>query len=538
MARKSQLWFPNEFTNVKEIHHPETEIDQIVGLGLQRSKAYILGDIAYSGKLPSYLHLECTTAGTTAETEPTITGKVEGNTITDGTAVWTVKKFGGGSSGGVQLADVTGVGYDKATGRVSITWTDPDDVTYQGASLARWAGTKLVRKVGSSPASVSDGTVVVDSKVKNQYSTTAFVDTGLTDGTVYYYRLFPYTDAGTYTAGTAFGATPNKLTTTMTVNKTVDAYGIANSLVEVATVTTNGDGPITATSSDTSIGTVSVSNNKIYAVPVSNGTITITINQLAGIEYGSAGPDTISVTVVLLSPALRNNTPAQIQYAAQHDLASSLWDIGDYFEMTLNGNWTCVNHTITLSNYVVRCVLIGINHNASKEGNHLLHFQMGKNTDNVDIAFDCSETHDGDGSNGWETCHMRKITMANLYSTIIPANWRNVIATTTKYTKFNSNVSATEDKCFLLAEYEVFGEIMNEYIKEEQNYQQQYEYYANGNSKVRYSHKKTYNKINWWFRSGDSRGFYNIGYPSDGSIISGYNYNHFDFGVSPCFSIG
>lgn len=37
---------------------------------LARNKAYSVGDIAYSPNLPSYLYLECTTAGTTGVTEP------------------------------------------------------------------------------------------------------------------------------------------------------------------------------------------------------------------------------------------------------------------------------------------------------------------------------------------------------------------------------------------------------------------------------------------------------------------------------------
>jgi hypothetical protein len=37
---------------------------------LARNKEYSVGDIAYSPNLPSYLYLECTTAGTTGETEP------------------------------------------------------------------------------------------------------------------------------------------------------------------------------------------------------------------------------------------------------------------------------------------------------------------------------------------------------------------------------------------------------------------------------------------------------------------------------------
>lgn len=58
---------------------------------LQRKKAYKVGDIVYSSKLPSWAYLECTQAGTTGNTEPnlsTISGGVE---VNDGSVKWTVK---------------------------------------------------------------------------------------------------------------------------------------------------------------------------------------------------------------------------------------------------------------------------------------------------------------------------------------------------------------------------------------------------------------------------------------------------------------
>lgn len=39
---------------------------------LQRNKAYKVGDIVYSAKMPSWAYLECTQAGTTAATEPNL----------------------------------------------------------------------------------------------------------------------------------------------------------------------------------------------------------------------------------------------------------------------------------------------------------------------------------------------------------------------------------------------------------------------------------------------------------------------------------
>lgn len=82
--------------------------------------------------------------------------------------------------------------------QVTIKWTDPDDLIYEGVTLASWSGTKILRKEGSYPVSESDGILVVDSKVKNQYSVTGYIDSGLTNDTNYYYTLFPYTEDNAY----------------------------------------------------------------------------------------------------------------------------------------------------------------------------------------------------------------------------------------------------------------------------------------------------------------------------------------------------
>lgn len=58
---------------------------------LARNKSYSVGSIAYSPNLPSYLYLECTTAGTTGATEPDMSTVSGGAILNDGTAQFTVK---------------------------------------------------------------------------------------------------------------------------------------------------------------------------------------------------------------------------------------------------------------------------------------------------------------------------------------------------------------------------------------------------------------------------------------------------------------
>ena len=126
-----------------------------------------------------------------------------------------ISNFPGGSgsgTGGITLAPVDGVTTLVSSGKVYVKWTDPSDITIDDAPLATWAGTLLVRKAGSAPTSRRDGTVVLDSKTRNQYSTEYFCDSGLSDETTYYYKFFPYTTSNAYTdsAEDEFTATPTK----------------------------------------------------------------------------------------------------------------------------------------------------------------------------------------------------------------------------------------------------------------------------------------------------------------------------------------
>lgn len=92
--------------------------------------------------------------------------------------------------------------------QVSLTWTDPGDETSGGQVVAEWEFTRIVRKVGSAPANQNDGVIVVDSTEKNQYMSEPFVDTGLTNGTTYYYGAFACSAAGAWSDGTFVSAVP------------------------------------------------------------------------------------------------------------------------------------------------------------------------------------------------------------------------------------------------------------------------------------------------------------------------------------------
>ena len=61
---------------------------------LQQGKQYVAGDIVYSKNLNKGCYLLCTQGGTTGDSEPQLINKNVGETVTDGTVVWTVQKVG------------------------------------------------------------------------------------------------------------------------------------------------------------------------------------------------------------------------------------------------------------------------------------------------------------------------------------------------------------------------------------------------------------------------------------------------------------
>ena len=184
--------------------------------------------------------------------------------------------------------------------------------------------------------------------------------------------------------------------------------------------------------------------------------------------------------------------------------------MGDKVGIAVNGSFGGLSY-----NNTVYAFILGFNHNSSVEGGNSIHFQFGKTAAGVDIAFVNSYGSTGTGfcmntsntnSGGWNNSYMRK-TICPAFLAALPTAWRNIIAACTKYsdnTGGGSNtasyVTATSDKIWLLSEMEVQG--TRSYANSaEANYQKQYDYYKNGNSKAKYQHTATTNACYWWLRS-------------------------------------
>lgn len=276
-------------------------------------------------------------------------------------------------------------------------------------------------------------------------------------------------------------------------------------------------------------------------------------------EGGVTKTTTTPVSVTSISNTLASNSWATIRAVSDAGKGSNYWSVGDAKGITINGK---VGAT-TISNLSISVFILGFNHNASREGNNRIHFQIGKingtlvglvdgNYGNYtsttgDFTMNTSNTNSG----GWNNSHMRKTVLgsnsasatspaANTLLAALPADLRAVMKPATKYSDNTgggsdaaSYVTSTTDLLPLLSEFEYHG--ARSYANSaEKNYQAQYDYYRAGNSKVHYRHNATGTAAFVWCRSVNS-GYTNLfcRVYSDGS--ASYYTATYSWALAPCF---
>ena len=408
-----------------------------------------------------------------------------------------------------------------------------------------------------------------------------FGGTPLSEGTDYEVTGNIATDAGNYTMaimgiGNYTGTlwvdwSIAKAQGSISVPASVDIIGAVGTQKQVTVVIGNGYGDIFATSSAPSVVTAVISGNVINLTLVSDGNATITINMVGNYQASA----TISVSAFIVSAVLSENTAATIRAVADNDLGENYWAVGDTYPVPLNGTVG----TKTYDNVTVWAYILGFNHNPEVEGEHLIHFGGFKTaqTGGIDICLDDSHyandstsgakwfnmNHSSDtNSGGWKGCDMRYDILGStdtnngeptttcatdpVSGTLMaafPADLRAVMRPATKYTDNtgggNNNasyVTATQDYMPFLAEFEVQG--ARSYANStEQNYQTQYAYYANGNSKVKYRQTSTGSAARWWCRSPDASNSNNFCAVDVNSSSTRYGHVSYSRGVSPAFFI-
>lgn len=307
---------------------------------------------------------------------------------------------------------------------------------------------------------------------------------------------------------------------------------------------------VTATLGSKSVTGVSVGGQARLKIPQEGKwTVSATSGLLVSVPQEISVPATIDIALV--AQELNDTSWAAIKQVSDANMGANYWSVGDCKEVTMNGK---VSDGLTLTNYSAWVFIIGFNHNAEREGNGIAFqgFKATKNGTSVCLAdfkynanlasgtwFNMNNAATNIG--GWQASLMRKNIMP-LIKAAFPAELQTVIKTSTIYTdnkggnpQTTTTPTATQDEVFILAEYEIFG--VQTYANGlEANYQQQYAYYAAGNSKVKYRHNATSSAGNWWERSpfsGDTRFFCYVNINGIASNASAY----YSYGCSPAFKV-
>ena len=225
------------------------------------------------------------------------------------------------------------------------------------------------------------------------------------------------------------------------------------------------------------------------------------------------------LTLRFAAVELNANSWAMIKEVSDAGQGANYWSVGDTKDVTLSGNWQNLN----VSNVTVKAFIIGFDHNSAVEGEHRIHFLMGKIGTKMVAFCDSQYGRETNGayfnmnttntnSGGWEDSRMRNTVLGNSNTpdnplqgslmAVLPEELRAVMKPVTKWTQNNLSVTATTDYAFLMAEFELFGNRTYAYSGEPSK-QAQYDYFKAGNSKIFYQHDKTTNAIYAWLRSPD-----------------------------------
>ena len=281
----------------------------------------------------------------------------------------------------------------------------------------------------------------------------------------------------------------------------------------------NVDSGATVTARKGSVVVSAVSKNGQAVLELDEaGTYTVSAS-----KDGTTTPDVKTATVPqeltlsFVSAELNTNSWEMIKTVSDAGQGANYWSVGDTKDVTLSGNWQRLN----VSNVTVKAFIIGFDHNSAVEGEHRIHFLMGK-IGTAMVAFCDSQYANQTGgayfnmntantnSGGWEASRMRKTVLGNSNTpnnplqgslmAVLPEDLLAVMKPVTKWTQNNSILSATTDYTFLMAEFEISGARM--YANSaEQSKQAQYDYFKAGNPKVFYKHSVTTTVVYAWLRS-------------------------------------
>lgn len=413
----------------------------------------------------------------------------------------------------------------------------------------------------------------------NNYNATYMTISGTTfgiDAGDYIASFTPKTDYrwpdGTTTAKNVVWSI-GKATGTLTVSKTTIKLSLSK-LTDTFTIDGDYDGTLSVTSNATNVATVSRSENTVTVSHVNqtNGEATITVSCTAGMNYSAPASKTVKVTAEFILPVLNDNSWAAIHSVSEE--GKNYWAIGDCKAVTIKKGTIGAQN---INNALVYVYIIGFNHNSTKEGDGITFGTFkteehnGRDICMTDIRYDIGSTSgakyfnmnhsSSTNSGGWKSCDLRYDILgstntrdsdattttatnpvANTLMAALPSDLRAVMQPMTIYTdnagggrNNASYVTKTIDYLPLLAEYEITG-IRSYANSTEKNYQDQYEYYYAGNSKIKYRDSKNISAVWWWGRSPYSANNFNFCVVNEYGNSQGSNADY-SGGIAPIFRV-
>lgn len=156
------------------------------------------------------------------------------------------------------------------------------------------------------------------------------------------------------------------------------------------TIQTNSDANYEINSIQVIMGDRDITSTAVTAGGEGEKSVTITIT-------GVSGNLKIIVSAVVVIKALNDCTWAEISQISSSGQAANTFSVGDQKTITFTGNGNFADRMRLTGNIDV--FILGINHNASYEGNNLIHFCMGKSDGQLAALFNAAHS-DNIFSNG------------------------------------------------------------------------------------------------------------------------------------------
>jgi hypothetical protein len=342
-----------------------------------------------------------------------------------------------------------------------------------------------------------------------------------------------------------------------------------------ATVTvTDGTNTYTAVGEDMqAVVTVYATGNYTVTSSYNGNSLSKEVNVTASTNY--------NLTIFSSHLVLEETSWEAISALSAEGKPQNYFAVGDTKSVRISGK--IVNDTFDVTLYAY---IIGFNHNESVEGK-AIHFGTFKTADGKDVAL-CESKYGtqisgntdrgfsfGNASNrhtiellqhnfGQSDCEMNMKDAYNVTYTVkdsakttptadrflaaLPADLLAVLKSVPKTNLERRNTTSANHyfmtyDMFLnvLSEYEVFGTLseMSGHNKAStiEQYQKQYEYYKNGNSRVKYKHNAQGTACDWWLRDQTGTDYgNNFTYVTTGGAVNEKN-GRYSAGLAPIFFV-